>query len=256
VLSSEDPEQFELLRRSMIARLNPRDPLELRLVQQMIAAQWKLDRLHAAEQYLFQTRAREMDSESRSKLERILQSARNEVSCAQSQLSQRDTAQNRLDVESFCKNVLRCETELEEWRPVSSGKVVADLMKSKTPSLERLQRYMQKLELSFQRALRQLRELQKVQAEVEPNEFAQALLEDQELEDESDETKPPQAQTPAAPEDAVSPTHVVIPSGTPRGILEAHNVLEHRDPPTNTSRDDTRVLPIEQGRANGVTGSA
>jgi hypothetical protein len=243
----------------MIARLNPRDPLELCLVQQMIAAQWKLDRLHAAEQDLMQSRAASMDAESRGTLLRIVNSRRNEVTSATSSLSARDTPENRLALEKYSNDLERCEKDLEAWRPVSSGKVLAELMKSKNPALERLQRYMQKLELSFQRALRQLRELQKAPNDADVSEFAQALLDDDEQrDDESDETKPPQAQESAGPDVARSPAQIVIPSGTPRGFSEPRNVLEFRDPSTSTSREDTQAeleqLNPGQGRASNSTG--
>jgi len=107
--------------------------------------------------------------------------------------------------------------------------------------------------------MRQLRELQKVPNEPDHNKFTQALLDNGQVDGESDETKPPQAQMSETPDVATSDAQVVIPSGTPRGISGPQSFAECGDPSTSTSRDDIRSscsLHPAQRSMNHVTGSA
>ena len=62
VLDGEDQQRFDLLRNAYIHSLRPQDELELSFVDRVVQDQWKLNRLQAAEQRLYDFRRREHQS--------------------------------------------------------------------------------------------------------------------------------------------------------------------------------------------------
>jgi hypothetical protein len=64
VLEDESPEAFQALLAQHIDRLQPADPLELDLVEEMVAAAWRLRRSWAIETHMMDTVPAEPDSDS------------------------------------------------------------------------------------------------------------------------------------------------------------------------------------------------
>ena len=62
VLDGEDQQRFDLLRNAYLHSLRPQDELELSFVDRVVQDQWKLNRLQAAEQRLYDFRRREHQS--------------------------------------------------------------------------------------------------------------------------------------------------------------------------------------------------
>jgi hypothetical protein len=63
LIPGEDPGEFHSLRDAFLRRLNPRDIVELEVVEDIIAAQWKLKRLRGAEKEAYLDEAAAMQDE-------------------------------------------------------------------------------------------------------------------------------------------------------------------------------------------------
>src|SRR5262245_36592323 len=54
LVNGEEPGPFKQFKDALLRRLNPRDCLELKLVQRIISLHWRLDRVAAAERELYE----------------------------------------------------------------------------------------------------------------------------------------------------------------------------------------------------------
>jgi hypothetical protein len=126
VLPGEDHAAYIELRRDCIDSLRPQDALQLSVVERIASATWRLRRLHEAHRWLHEGR---------------LNVVREEM------------LEHRPDPAASAA------TERQLAR-MPAAVVTALLLQDENNALERLGRYEQRLELSIQRSLRQLRELQ------------------------------------------------------------------------------------------------
>lgn len=138
LLPGEDPAELSTLKGEMLQRLNPRDGLELRLVERVTVALWKLQRLQRAEQALH--------TSAMIKFERP----------ADPYLHER------------CGMGAGDVPTVEQVRMTMSAKQIEEL--------ERLQSYEYRLENSINRTLRQLAKLQKDAPVDKLSDYAQATL--------------------------------------------------------------------------------
>jgi hypothetical protein len=202
LLPGEDAAAFEELRRDLLRRLNPRDVLELKLVEKIIAAQWKLQRLEAVERRVLGTCAKDLDERRRGAALRDSIVVSGDVGKARLNLQANDTPENRRKFEQLEATYKRLKHEYERVPEIPVDRLLEGALNN--PAMEKLHRLMQRMENSFHRCLRQLRELQK-QPPAEPNEFTAGLLDEPGTESDeaavkSDKTNPPPAEPPATPE--------------------------------------------------------
>jgi hypothetical protein len=126
VLPGEDHEAHRALLRDAIDSLRPQDALQMSVVERIVAAEWRLRRLREVHRWLHDGRFMVLRAET-------LDDARGpaERAAAEQQLSR-----------------------------LPAGVITALLLQDENDALERLAKHEQRLELSIQRSLRQLRELQ------------------------------------------------------------------------------------------------
>ncbi|HVT90761.1 MAG TPA: hypothetical protein VHD56_18045 [Tepidisphaeraceae bacterium] len=191
VLPGEDETIFAQFNRSLLLRLNPRDALELQLAQQIIAASWKSQRALEAESRLFQIKHDELDEEETDELEREVNSLEGDVELAARRL--RHTKHDKDELEAEHKQAIAAHEEArrkldDPLAPILGGVLLASIIQSNDPALERIHRYQQRLDNSMHRALKQLRELQKQPIE-EPSELTQSLIEEN-MQNEATEDQP------------------------------------------------------------------
>jgi hypothetical protein len=213
LIRGENADDFDQLRKDMLLRLNPRDAIELRLAEQIIASQWKLQRLESAEQALLAATSDSIKQKTRSELKKDLSYWRGDVEYKRGEVQRCDSPENRKRLERAIASVEWHERALANQSDPEPAAVMQAIFKSKDPALERLGRAMRQLENSFNRAMRQLRELQWGPAEPEPSALTQSLVGSEEAESAADKTNPPSSEDPAgtgdtnerAPDEQVSP---------------------------------------------------
>jgi len=135
VLPGESPEALGALTRGLLQRLCPQDPLELIMVQRIISATWRLQRLAAAEQHMHETRRQDLADPMR---------FRRLAGNAPSPMLAHHT---------------RVTIGLSAQPDIAPGKVLAASITLPDSQFHRLQHYEQRLEYTIHRSLRALREL-------------------------------------------------------------------------------------------------
>jgi hypothetical protein len=241
VLPGEDVEAFDQLRRDTVRKFNPRDPVELRLVEQAISAMWKLQRLEGVELQLCKSKADEMNQQITAKLVGCIESTRDVIESTRQDIKKHGPNGFQEECACYERRLEQAERELAAVKPVTGAQALAVLFQSSDPALQHVHRHMQKLENSLHRAMRQLRELQKAPAEPEPCEFTAELLESEQPEEataeserENDGTNPPLAEIPAGPELAPPEQPAVVDDSSSDQNLESggdpHNLCEYPIP--------------------------
>jgi hypothetical protein len=210
VLPGEDVEEFNQLRRDSIRKFNPRDGVELRLVEQIVAALWKLERLQGVELRLYKAKTEALNQQATAPITSEIKRSEAYVAWAHETIKDGDTPEIRQHLAGCQQQLDRQQKQLAAVQPVPGDQVLAAMFQSDDASLDRVHRYVYRLENSLNRAMRQLRELQKAPADIEPNEFTSELLESEpeekspEPENENGGTNPPLADPLAGPEDTRS----------------------------------------------------
>jgi hypothetical protein len=160
IIAGEDPAEFNLLRRSMLQRLNPRDRVELQVIEQYINCSWKLLRAQSAEQEAYQETATLYQIEAISDLRREVAN--------EADLLDDPRERALLDEE------LICDLEPADLPPPAPGLTLSRLLEVDT--LERIGRYEQRICNKMQRCLMQLQLLRNQLIEETPSELTCELL--------------------------------------------------------------------------------
>jgi hypothetical protein len=161
IIAGEDPTEFNLLRRSMLRRLNPRDRVELQLIEQYINCSWKLLRAQSAEQEAYHETATLYQMEAIANLRR-------QVAAEADLLAHDPHAQALLDEE------LTSDLEPADLPPPAPGLTLSRLLEVDT--LERIGRYEQRISNTMRRCLMQLQLLRNQLIEEAPSELTSELL--------------------------------------------------------------------------------
>jgi hypothetical protein len=194
VLSGESQEDFDEFSRGLLLRMNPRDVLELNLAQQVISAQWRIRRLHAAEVEMYELQGQNLrqrikqqaKSESSQRWQQLCSLESDAKYLAQSikqrQRRQLPPKQQWLDEQQKVQQqiqTLQAMNRAAEIEPAPTApQVLADMISGDDPAIERLQRYEQRLQNMVHRCLNELRKLRKDQPfdPQDPCEFTKALV--------------------------------------------------------------------------------
>lgn len=171
----------------MLRRLNPRDVLELHLVDRIIDSSWRQRRLKAAEARVFASLKSQMQLRDKRKVEERYPYGRYELQ------QRKDLIQQDL--------VVMAEVR-EQYGP---HVLLADGLED--PKLARLERIERHLDNTILRCMKELRTLQAETLMERPCEFTQVLLGEEEVEDQPvqiDETKPKSSEAAGAAGDGGS----------------------------------------------------
>jgi hypothetical protein len=169
VLPGENELLFHALRRDWILKLNPQDSLELSFVDRVLKNEWKLNRLEAAERYLYemrqQTHTQLLDRRRKGKLD-----VADEDEDRWQQIDQTIDPMKDEQFIQFC-SALGCP-----------AMTLVSLLGDDDNAVDRYRKFRQSLELSTSRALRELRQLQaparKGQRELPPSPFLNEIIPD------------------------------------------------------------------------------
>ena len=216
LLPDESSQELHELKMSILKRLNPRDMLELQLVDQIVADCWMGRRARSAEQVLYRTRLVQFQDQQEQRREQELSRLQSQAQECQSHIG---TAQIRKyhpelveEYEQAEEAVKQAEQELDDPLHVpTAAELMMCMFEESDPTLDRLHRYSRRLEYSLNRCLNQLRKLREEWEEQEEmSELVQGICEEEQTaqsqqNDEAEQmckTKPPQAEEQPGPEDA------------------------------------------------------
>ena len=215
LLEDESPEELRELKMSILKRLNPRDMLELQIVDQIVCDCWMSRRARMAEQLLYCTRMVQTQAGEKQRREEQLTRLEDQSRQCQSRISHAQTRKHRPDLVKEYKQaekaVKQAEQKLENPPRVPlAAELMMHMFEEDDQTLDQLQRYGRRLEYSLNRCLNQLRKLREESKEQEQaSELVQEICQQQDraehqsIEEEAQgcETKPPQAEEQPGPED-------------------------------------------------------
>lgn len=186
LLPGDDPSELEQLKADFLTRLNPRDALELRTADSIIANHWRLARLRRAECRLLIETEQAIEREHEEAISRLLaeisilqQSAKDEqvrVSKAPSNRKRKE-AQAALD---DCLSAFESKQEaLDAIRQPPRDRAIVRLLENaeSRAGYDAIQRHIRQIENGLNRSMRQLRELRKEELPDELNSFTRDALE-------------------------------------------------------------------------------
>ena len=165
LLPGEDSAELRRLRHGLYVSQSPQDALERELVDRIVAAQWRLRRIPAAERVVLVPGETEtpIDTRYRRALDRAWRAVRKTSLYQVFQNNGMDPAAADEEIDAVV-DADRHAAQLPPQRP--PGELLAhDFSEFGAKTVDRLSRYRQRLELSVHRALRELRQLRKDRAE-------------------------------------------------------------------------------------------
>jgi hypothetical protein len=159
LMPGEDPAEFAAFRDELLKALGPRDALELSIAEQYVEARWRMRRVRAAERGAHELLASDLEVAKGGPFgelrERMRQLPRVES------MSDRDRERHMRTNDPDERGRLREQRYADRRALVPVGTTMASSFAQGDGSFERLGRYQSRLELSADRALRQLRQLRK-----------------------------------------------------------------------------------------------
>jgi hypothetical protein len=146
VLAGECNDEFILFREQIVQSLSPQDLTELGLVDQIVSAYWRLRRVQAAEQFLHEARAEQIEEDAEKESHRL----------AKVLLSDEDD-----DEETDEQTIRRRQEYLAAIQAgeITAAATLAIVCGDDDPSFDRLSRYEQRLTGQIHRSLRDLEKL-------------------------------------------------------------------------------------------------
>ena len=191
ILVGEDQNHFHTLKKGFLLRRNPRDVLELSLVDKIVSIHWKMHRLRQAElEFMQQAYAKHCDAKD------------DEQAMKQQSLDQKLRRAERFLKRAKTENAAAWEEEIrtltqqieESKHPAEpaprAGRYLMNAMSGKDVSLpERYRKYEVQLENSLHRYMKEYRILQSENPSEEPNEFAKCVMDEVDTETENEPTE-------------------------------------------------------------------
>ena len=187
LVPGEDPGEFRAFKCGILRRLNPRDALELQMVERVVSAYWKIKRLEAAERLRVMMWGNWVREQHR-------------CPALRSDPGWEHRVRHPHDPQKLFP-----PTDLPD--PVPPAVALELLIREDDQAIDRIHRYIQRLDASARRNLKQLRKLRELLPdEGEPNDFTAAMLEEDEPDGEGAQPRAKGEATGDDPDDAAHST--------------------------------------------------
>lgn len=177
LVPGEDPEVLNVFKRDMIRCLNPRNDLELQLAEQIIADEWRIKRVRAAEHAAFERlHAEDCQRVEQNRTQRRMDSMA-ELRAYQTKFAV-EIQENRTPphVVQIMADTTERLARIDAIRlPEPNAGAALDRLMHDSPELERLGKYEQRLRSSTHRCYKELRQLRSADPE-EMSAFTAELL--------------------------------------------------------------------------------
>lgn len=220
LVPGEEAADLEMFTREMLRSLNPRNVMELQVVEQIVADEWRIKRVRAAEraayERLHQQDCRQIVDEAAKQRERWEREVANfKRIWAEEMREGRLSADARQRYERLCR--LLAQSKLPPTLSSHNAGVATQRLLTDSAELERLAKYEQRLRNSVHRCLKELRQLRSAEpSELSP--LTAELLEDQPPQEAIEKNEPTdsasdEATTTSQKEDALpNPRHADVPA--------------------------------------------